>query len=37
MSFEKLADMILGNVEHTTEYYIEKYPKRNLKRRCKSY
>ena len=31
MSFEKLADMILENVEHTTEYYIEKYPKRNLK------
>lgn len=31
MSFEKLADMIFGNVEHTTEYYIEKYPKRNLK------
>jgi glutamyl-tRNA synthetase len=31
MSFEKLADMIFGNVEHTTQYYIEKYPKRNLK------
>jgi glutamyl-tRNA synthetase len=31
MSFEKLADMIFENVEHTTEYYIEKYPKRNLK------
>lgn len=31
MSFEKLAEMIFGNVEHTTEYYIEKYPKRNLK------
>lgn len=31
MSFEKLADMIFGNVEHTTEYYVEKYPKRNLK------
>lgn len=31
MSFEKLADMIFENVEHTTEYYIQKYPKRNLK------
>ncbi|WP_160691954.1 glutamate--tRNA ligase [Clostridium sp. C2-6-12] len=31
MSFEKLAEMIFGNVEHTTEYYIQKYPKRNLK------
>lgn len=31
MSFEKLAEMIFGNVEHTTEYYVEKYPKRNLK------
>lgn len=31
MSFEKLADMILGNVKHSTEYYIQKYPKRNLK------
>ncbi|OPJ65402.1 glutamate--tRNA ligase [Clostridium chromiireducens] len=31
MSFEKLADIIFGNVEHTTEYYVEKYPKRNLK------
>ena len=35
MNFEKLADMILGNVEHTTEYYIEKYPKRNLKEDAK--
>jgi len=31
MSFKKLAEIIFGNVEHTTEYYIEKYPKRNLK------
>jgi len=31
MSFEKIAEMIFNNVEHTTEYYIEKYPKRNLK------
>lgn len=31
MSFEKLADIIFGNLEHTTEYYIQKYPKRNLK------
>jgi len=35
MSFEKLADMVFGNVEHTTEYYIEKYPKRNLKEGAK--
>jgi len=31
MSFEKIAEMIFNNIEHTTEYYIEKYPKRNLK------
>ncbi|AQR93248.1 glutamate--tRNA ligase [Clostridium saccharoperbutylacetonicum] len=31
MSFEKLAGMIFGNLEHNTEYYIQKYPKRNLK------
>lgn len=31
MSFEKLADIIFGNLEHTTEYYVEKYPKRSLK------
>ncbi|MDD7793438.1 glutamate--tRNA ligase [Clostridium sp. 'White wine YQ'] len=30
MSFEKLADMIFPEVNHSTEYYIEKYPKRNL-------
>ena len=35
MSFEKLADMIFENVEHTTEYYIQKYPKRNLKEGAK--
>ncbi|BCZ48320.1 glutamate--tRNA ligase [Clostridium gelidum] len=31
MNFGKIAEMIFNNVEHTTEYYIEKYPKRNLK------
>src|SRR5690242_18599668 len=31
MSFEKLAGMIFGNLENSTEYYIQKYPKRNLK------
>jgi glutamyl-tRNA synthetase len=31
MSFEKLADMIFGNVKNAPEYYIQKYPKRNLK------
>lgn len=35
MNFEKLANMIFENVEHTTEYYIEKYPKRNLKEGAK--
>ncbi|MEG2283936.1 MAG: glutamate--tRNA ligase family protein, partial [Bacilli bacterium] len=31
MAFEKLAELIFPNVEKTPEYYIEKYPKRNLK------
>ena len=31
MSFEKLAEIIFPNVEHDREYYIAKYPKRNLK------
>ena len=35
MNFEKLADTILGNVKNTTEYYIKKYPKRNLKEGAK--
>jgi len=35
MNFEKFANIIFGNVEHTTEYYIEKYPKRNLKEGAK--
>lgn len=32
MSFEKLADMIFGNLEHTTEYYIQKYQREILKK-----
>lgn len=35
MSFEKLADIIFKDVEHSPEYYIEKYPKRNLKEGAK--
>lgn len=31
MSFEKLADIIFPNIDKTPEYYLEKYPKRNLK------
>ncbi|MGL4774572.1 MAG: glutamate--tRNA ligase [Clostridium sp.] len=31
MSLEKLANLIFPDVEKTPEYYIEKYPKRNLK------
>ena len=31
MAFEKLAELIFPNVDKTTQYYIEKYPKRNLK------
>lgn len=31
MAFEKLAEIIFPNVEHNREYYISKYPKRNLK------
>ena len=31
MAFEKLAEIIFPNVEHDREYYIAKYPKRNLK------
>ncbi|SCJ98247.1 Glutamate--tRNA ligase [uncultured Clostridium sp.] len=31
MAFEKLAELIFPNVDKTTEYYLEKYPKRNLK------
>lgn len=31
MSLEKLADLIFPNIDKTPEYYLEKYPKRNLK------
>ena len=31
MSFEKLADIMFPNVDKEKEYYLEKYPKRNLK------
>ena len=31
MAFEKLAELIFPNVDKTTQYYLEKYPKRNLK------
>ncbi|MPQ44996.1 glutamate--tRNA ligase [Clostridium tarantellae] len=31
MSFEKLAELIFPNIDKTPEYYIEKYPKRELK------
>ena len=31
MSFERLADILFPNVEKTTEYYLEKYPKRDIK------
>ncbi|MGL5150649.1 MAG: glutamate--tRNA ligase [Clostridium sp.] len=31
MSLEKLANLIFPNVDKTPEYYIEMYPKRNLK------
>lgn len=31
MSLEKLADLIFPNIDKTPEYYIKKYPKRNLK------
>ena len=31
MSFEKLADILFPEIERTPEYYLEKYPKRNLK------
>ena len=31
MSFEKLADILFPNIDKTAEYYLEKYPKRNLK------
>lgn len=31
MSFDKLADIIFPNIDKTPEYYINKYPKRNLK------
>lgn len=30
MNFEKLAEMLFGNLEHDYKYYLEKYPKRNL-------
>ena len=35
MSFQKLADLIFPNVEHTKEYYFEKYAKRELKEGAK--
>ena len=31
MAFEKLAELIFPNIDKTPQYYIEKYPKRNLK------
>ena len=31
MSLEKLADILFPDVDKTPEYYLEKYPKRNLK------
>ena len=31
MSFDKLAQLMFPSIENTREYYIEKYPKRNLK------
>ena len=31
MSFEKLADILFPSIDKTPEYYLEKYPKRNLK------
>lgn len=31
MSLEKLADLIFPNVDKTMDYYMEKYPQRNLK------
>lgn len=35
MSFEKLAELIFPQIDKTPEYYIEKYPKRNLKEGAK--
>lgn len=35
MSFEKLAELIFPNVDKTTEYYFEMYPKRELKEGAK--
>lgn len=35
MSLEKLADLIFPNVDKAPEYYIQKYPKRNLKEGAK--
>ncbi|GFP74489.1 glutamate--tRNA ligase [Clostridium fungisolvens] len=35
MSFEKLAEKIFPKVEQSIEYYMEKYPKRNLKEGAK--
>ena len=35
MSLEKLANIIFPNVDKTPEYYIAKYPKRNLKEGAK--
>ena len=31
MSLEKLADILFPEIGKTPEYYLEKYPKRNLK------
>lgn len=31
MSFEKLAEVLFPTIDKTPEYYLEKYPKRNLK------
>lgn len=30
MNFDKLADLLYPNVKHSIDYYINKYPKRNL-------
>ena len=31
MSLERLANILFPDVDKTPEYYLEKYPKRNLK------
>ena len=37
MNYENLAELLFPNIDKTPQYYVEKYPARNLKRRSMCY